>query len=72
MKVIGVILIVLGVGLTIFSGFNYVRESSVGTIGNMEITKPEDANRYAWSPFAGIACLSLGGVILLLTVRKRE
>jgi hypothetical protein len=71
MKTLGIILVVIGVGFTIFSGFNYMNENKVVKIGNFEITNT-DIDRFSWSPYAGIACLSLGGVILLLSVKEKS
>jgi hypothetical protein len=69
MKTLGIILIVIGLGLTIFTTATIFTRKNVMVMGNMEITrdKPHHLN---WSPLIGIAVLGIGGVILWQASKK--
>ena len=63
MKKIGIIIIVIGLGLTIFTAFTYFTREKVVDIGKVEINrdKPHHLN---WSPLIGIVVMGIGGVVL--------
>ena len=63
MKKVGIIIVVIGLLLTIFTAFTYFTKEKVIDIGNIEITanKPHHMN---WSPLIGIAVMAVGGVVL--------
>ena len=69
MKALGILLVVAGVALMIFTGFNIVETEEVVDLGRVEITK-EETTPVRWSPIAG-AVLLVAGIVLLLTERKR-
>jgi hypothetical protein len=64
MKTIGIIVLVVGLILSIYSGINYVTKEDVVKIGGVEVTaeKEHEAN---WSPFLGPGVIALGAVILI-------
>lgn len=68
MKTLGIILIVLGAIMTIFTGFNLVTKKDVAEIGPVEIQTEEKTPIY-WSPVTG-AILLVAGVIILATTRR--
>jgi len=69
MKTAGIIILVVGLLITLFTGFNFVTKKKVVDIGNLEITKDENHNM-AWSPLVGVAVMALGGVVLLFGAKK--
>jgi len=69
MKKIGIIILLLGLGLTLFTTITYFTKEKVVDVGKVEITrkKPHHLN---WSPFIGIAVMGIGGVVLWQTNKK--
>lgn len=63
MKTAGIVLIVLGFGLTIFTGFKFFTKEKVVDIGKLEISR-EKPHYLAWSPVVGIILIGVGGVVL--------
>ena len=69
MRKIGIIIIIIGLGLTLFSAFTFFSKEKVVEIGKLEITrdKPHHLN---WSPLIGIAIMGVGGVFLWRSYKK--
>ena len=69
MKIAGIIIIVIGLGLTIFTATTIFTKEKVVDIGKIEITrnKPHYLN---WSPLIGIAVMGIGGVVLWRASKK--
>ena len=69
MKTAGLIIILIGLGLTVVTAFTYFTKEKVVDIGKVEITrdKPHNLN---WSPLIGVAVMGVGGVVLLLSYKK--
>jgi hypothetical protein len=69
MKKAGIIIILLGLGLTIFTAFTFFTKEKVVDIGKVEITrnKPHNLN---WSPLIGIAVMGIGGITLWQSNKK--
>jgi hypothetical protein len=69
MKQAGIVIIILGLGLTIFTAFTYFTKEKVVDIGKVEITrdKPHHLN---WSPLIGIAVMGIGGIVLWQASKK--
>lgn len=63
MKQLGIIIIVLGLGLTIFTVVPFVTEKKVVDVGPLEVNK-KSSHKGDWSPFLGIAVMAIGGVLL--------
>ena len=61
MKKVGIIIIVIGFALTIFTAITYFTKEKVVDIGKIEITANK-AHHLNWSPLIGIAVMGLGGV----------
>lgn len=68
MKTLGILLIVIGAIMTIFTGFNLITKKEVADIGPIEINKTEKTPIY-WSPVTG-ALLLVAGVVIMATSRK--
>jgi len=69
MKKIGIALIVIGLLLTVFTGFRFITKKKVVDIGKVEISKSEP-HRVNWSPFAVMGIMLVGGIILLVGAKK--
>ena len=63
MKNLGIVLIVLGLILTIYTGFSYFQKEKVVDLGKVEITADKKKN-VVWSPIVGIVIMGIGGIIL--------
>lgn len=69
MKQAGIIILVVGLLLTVFAGFNFVTKKKVVDIGKLEIYK--DENHFMdWSPAIGIVVMFIGGGIYLFGSKK--
>ena len=69
MKLIGFVLVVLGVLALVYGGISYNRERTVLDVGPFKATATEQKN-IPLSPIVGGVAL-LGGIILLTLPRKR-
>jgi len=68
-KTIGLIILVIGLLMTLYTGFNYVTREKVVDLGSIEITKDKD-HTASWSPFIGIGVMVIGGVVYLSGKKK--
>ncbi|MFA5848243.1 MAG: hypothetical protein WC833_00025 [Bacteroidales bacterium] len=70
MKTLGIIILVIGLGLAVFSVVTVFTKEKVVDFGKLEITadKPHNLNM---SPLVGIAVIGLGGVLIWLSYRKK-
>lgn len=69
MKTFGIILIVVGAIMTVFTGFNVVTKEKVVDLGAVEINKEEKTPIY-WSPVTG-GILLVAGLVIVLVNRKK-
>jgi hypothetical protein len=70
MKTIGIILIVLGIAMLIFRGFNVQTEKKVVDLGVAEINKKE--NKWIdWPVYAGAVAI-VAGIVLVVADRKKS
>lgn len=69
MKYTGIAIIIIGLGLNIFTAFTFFTKEKVVDIGKLEISrdKPHHLN---WSPLIGIAVMGIGGVVVWKSYRK--
>lgn len=70
MKILGVILIVLGIVMIIFREVSFTQEKEVADLGPIELNKKEQ-KRVAWPTYAGIAVAVCGVVVLIAAGKKR-
>ena len=69
MKVFGIVLIVLGLGMLIFRGFSVQTEKKVIDLGPLEVNKKE--NKWiGWPVYAGGIAI-IAGIILVAADRKK-
>lgn len=70
MRTLGLVLLVVGLLMTIYTGYYYVTKETVVDLGSIEINK-ENRHGTEWSPLVGIAIVIAGGAILIAG-RKRS
>jgi hypothetical protein len=69
-RIIGIVLIALGVLAVCYTGFNYVTTKRVVDIGALQINHDVD-HTVQWPPFVG-AVLIVAGVVVLVTNKKGQ
>jgi len=65
MKAVGIILIVVGVLMMVFKGFNFEKEKSLIEIGDLEVTTTEEES-VSWSTYAGGGVMLIGIVVTVI------
>ncbi len=67
-RTIGIILIVLGAAMLIWTGFTYTKKEKIIDAGPIQVSadKKESVN---WPPYLG-GLLLVGGIVVLATARK--
>lgn len=68
-RTIGIILIVVGIIMLVWTGFSFTKEETLVEIGSVELTADKQET-VAWSPYVGGGVLAVG-IILLLVGRKK-
>lgn len=66
MKRAGIVIMVIGVVLTLFTAVTFFTKKKVVDIGSLEITANKP-HRVSWSPLIGLAIIGIGGVITLVS-----
>jgi hypothetical protein len=69
MKIIGFIIMIAGLGMSIFTAFSYFTREKVFEIGSIDVYK-DQPHSLSWTPFVGLAVMVVGAFIVL-QVRKR-
>ena len=69
MKNLGIILLIVGILLTVYSTFSFFTKEKVVDIGKLEISKQEK-HTVNWSPFVGIGLIVAGGIVLMQANKK--
>lgn len=69
MKVLGIILIVIGIAMIIIRQVNFTTEKEVADLGPIELNKKEK-HSVAWPTYAGIGIAVCGVVVLVAAARK--
>jgi len=69
MKNLGIVLLIIGGIMMVFTGFNIVTKKKVVDLGPVEINKEEKTPIY-WSPITGGILLAAGIVVLVAGKRK--
>lgn len=69
-KSLGIIIIILGIVMMIYTGFNFVTTEKVVDIGPIEINQ-EKNHPIQWSPIIGLL-LIVGGIVLLVSDKKNS
>jgi hypothetical protein len=71
MKKIGIALLIIGLGLTLFTAFTFFTREKVVDLGAVEITRNKP-HHLGWSPLIGIAVMGIGGGLLWQASRQNK
>ena len=69
MKKAGIVILIIGLGLTLFTVFTFFTKEKVVDIGKVEITR-DKPHHLDWTPMIGIAVMAIGGVVLWQSNKK--
>ena len=69
MKTLGYIVMLIGLGLTIFTTITVFTREKIVDLGVVEITQNQP-HYINWSPFVGISVLVIGAFIILWSRKK--
>ena len=67
-RTIGIILLVVGIIMLIWTGFTYTKKEKIVDAGPIQISADKEKS-VNWPPYAG-GILVIGGIILLATSKK--
>jgi len=70
MKRTGLIILVIGALITVFTGFNFMTREKVVDLGQIEITQNKN-HGITWSPLVGLALIVVGGGVYLTGMTKK-
>lgn len=70
MRILGIILIVLGIVMAIFNGFNFTKKEKVADIGPVEINKNENKH-VGWPTYVG-GVVVIAGIVLVVAGKKKD
>jgi multisubunit Na+/H+ antiporter MnhB subunit len=70
MKIAGILLLVIGLGLTLFTGFTYFTKEKVVDVAGIEISRHEPHHVNIPMVFS-IAVMGVGGILLLASYKKK-
>lgn len=69
-KTLGIVLIVIGIIMLIYTGFNYVTTEKVVDIGSIEINTQQN-HTVKWPPIVGVV-LIVGGIAVIVVDSKKS
>ena len=69
MKIVGIILIAVGILMLVLKGFNFTQEKKLVDIGPLEINTKEKKT-LAWPTYAGVIALVAGVALVVLDKKK--
>lgn len=69
MKKVGIVIILIGLALTIFTTVTFFTREKVVDLGKVEITKNKP-HRVNWSPLIGVAVMGIGGIVYWASYKK--
>jgi len=69
-KTLGIAIIIIGIIMMIYTGFNYVTTEKVVDLGPIEINKQTN-HPVQWSPIIG-GVLLIGGIVILALDKKKR
>ncbi len=70
MKTLAIVILVVGLLMTVYTGFTYVTEEEVLEVGDLEVTNEEEHST-DWSPLLGVGIAIVGGILLMVDEKKR-
>ena len=69
MKIAGYVLLLMGLGMTVFTTISYFTREKIMQIGSVEIRATQPHYIY-WSPFIGLAIMVIGAFVILQARKK--
>ena len=70
LRALGIGLIIVGIIMTVYTGFNYVTTEKVAVIGPIEINK-EKNHLVQWTPIIGVLVLA-GGIFIVVSSKTKN
>jgi hypothetical protein len=70
MKRAGLIILIIGLLITVFTGFNFITREKVVDLGELEITQNKN-HGMTWSPMIGVVVMVIGGGIYLMGSNRK-
>jgi mannose/fructose/N-acetylgalactosamine-specific phosphotransferase system component IIC len=70
MKTTGIMMLIIGLVLTIYTTVRFFTKEKVADLGVVEITR-EKPHSLSWSPLVGIAVMGVGAGLLLWRTSKK-
>jgi hypothetical protein len=71
MKKAGIVVILIGLAMTIFTAITFFTREKVANIGDVQITRNKPHN-LKWSPLIGIAVMGVGGIGVLVSSKNKK
>jgi drug/metabolite transporter (DMT)-like permease len=71
LKKAGIIILLVGLLMTLYTGFTYFTREKVVDSGKLQMTK-DNQNTINWQPYAGVGLMLIGGVVLVLGVNRKD
>ena len=68
-KKIGLVILVIGLIMTLYTGYNYVTRDEVMDMGGIHVMV-DNNHSSNWSPFIGLGVMVIGGVIFMAGKKK--
>jgi hypothetical protein len=69
MKKIGIIILIIGLIVTMVTGFSFVTRKKVIDIGELEVSANK-RHSLSWSPVMGVVMMAIGAGVYLLGTKK--
>jgi hypothetical protein len=69
MKSTGKVIMIIGLLITLFTGFKYFTKEKVVDIGPVEITA-DKKHSFRWSPLVGVGVILVGGLVYFMESKK--
>jgi len=69
MKTAGIVILLIGLLMTVYTGFTYVTKEKVVDLGKVQITRDED-HTIIWQPYVGIGAMVVGAGLLIFGRKK--
>jgi hypothetical protein len=70
MKILGIVLIIIGIVMIVFREVRFTKTEEVADLGPIELNKKEQ-KRVAWPTYAGITVSLVGAIVLVAAGKKR-
>ena len=66
MRTAGVILLIAGLLMTLYTGFTYFTKEKVVDLGEIQITRDKE-HSVNWQPYVGIGVMVIGGALFVIS-----